>query len=124
MSSRCSCGKRLPPARVWPLHCSCGAVYQAGDVAQCLVAPPRPRTVGTILREMVGCGCPIGWRKWDRRGLDWCRGNADEIAKRLTAEPKPGLSAERAAEMVQLAIEIASRQAGDGQQANQAGLSE
>lgn len=107
--NRCPCGKRLRPARVWPLRCSCGAVYQEGDVAKCLSLPPRPRTVGSVLRELVGCSCPIPWRKWDRLGLDWCREHASEIAARLAREPNAGLDSGRAAELVRLAIEVAER---------------
>lgn len=111
-------------AKRLPYYCSCGLVYigpNAETIAPRLV---RPRTFGGILREMVGCSCPIGWRKWDARGLDWCRDNAGKIAARLAREPNTGLDSERAAEMVRLAIEIASRQAGDGQQANQVAPSE
>lgn len=78
-------------------------------MAKCLSLSPRPRTFGFVLREMVGCGCNLPWRKWDRRGLDWCREHATEIAARLAGESKTGLDSERAAELVRLAIEIAER---------------
>lgn len=70
----------------------------------------EPRGVGTILKEMVGCGCrSIDWRQWDSRGVAWCRDHAAEIAAALVAEPRTGLTAERAAEMVGIAIGVAVR---------------
>lgn len=102
----------------------CGKVYQGPASRACKVRKPRPRTFGRVLRELAGCGCrDIPWAAWDRRGLDWCRDNADRIAKRLASEPKTGLSEGRARELVRLAIEIADRQATAGQSANQAGPS-
>ena len=73
--------------------------------------PAKPRTFGAILREMVGCGCNLPCRKWDRRGLDWCRGNAERIAQRLTAEPRPAIPIDRARGLVQQALRIAERSA-------------
>ncbi len=107
------CG-REHRVRVFPLYCRCGAVHYADSSTpaspRTRKSPPtHHRTFGTALQELVGCGCNLPCRKWDRRGLDWCRDNANRIAKRLTREPKPGLSAEQAAEMVQLAIEIAEK---------------
>lgn len=73
--------------------------------------PAKTRTFGDILREMVGCGCNLPCRKWDRLGLDWCRDNAGKIAARLASEPKAELDAARARELVELAIRIAGRSA-------------
>lgn len=126
----CQCGRVHLAIRVMPLRCRCGAVNWGGDKPPTppekrKLPPPTPRTFAVVLVELVGCGCQrLPWRKWDRLGLDWCREHAGEIAARLAREPNAGLDSERAAELVRLAIEIASRQAGDGQQANQAGPSE
>lgn len=99
-------------ARVLPYHCECGVVHWAGNEPPPRPDPkPRPRTFGIILRELVGCGCPIGWRKWDRNGLQWCRDNAEQIAQRLTAEPRPAIPIDRARELVAQALRIAERSA-------------
>lgn len=98
-------------ARVLPYHCRCGRKHWAG--AEPPAPRPRekpPRTFGRVLQALAGCGCSsVPWAAWDSLGLDWCRDNADRIAKRLASEPKTGLSEGRAREMVQLAIEIAGR---------------
>lgn len=100
-------------ARVLPYHCECGLVHWAGTEPP-PKKPPKPRTFGRIIREMVGCGCnPLPWQQWDRRGIDWCRNHADEIAAALAGEKRTGLDLERARELVQRAISIASRQAAD-----------
>lgn len=109
----CQCGRAHLAVRVLPLRCRCGAVHWGGDKpptpSRRSRPPAKPRTFGAALREMVGCGCDLPLRTWDRHGLDWCREHAEQIVQRLTAEPKPGLSAEQAAELVRLAIEIAER---------------
>lgn len=119
---KCTGCRLVRYARVLPYHCRCGMVHWAGSSPPTRPASP-PRTFGAALRELVGCGCPIGWRKWDARGIQWCRDNAEQIAQRLTAEPRPAIPIDRARELVRLAIEIAGRSAVGGQSANRAGPS-
>lgn len=71
----------------------------------------RPiRGVGTLLRELVGCGCKdLPWRAWDRRGVQWCTRHQRQIARTLARNPKTGLTVEQAAERVLAAIEIHQR---------------
>lgn len=110
-STMCDQCRLVKYARVLPYHCQCGEVHW-GDAEPPPRQPrkPHPRTVGSALREMVGCGCRnLPWKKWDRLGLDWCREHADQIAARLAREPNTGLDSDRAAELVRLAIEVAER---------------
>ena len=98
-------------AKRLPYRCVCGLVYIGPNVEAITsrsFAAPR-RTFGTVLRELVGCGCSLPCRKWDRLGLDWCRDNAEQIAQRLTEQPRPAVPIDRARELVRLAIEIAER---------------
>lgn len=116
----CQCGRTHLAVRVMPLRCRCGAVHWGGATPPTPPRrsrpPARPRTFGDALREMVGCGCQrLPWAKWDRRGLDWCREHAGEIAARLAREPNTGLDSERAAGLVRLAIAIAERAASPAQ---------
>lgn len=100
-------------ARVMPYHCQCGEVHwgDGSPPPPRQKRKPRPKTFGSVLRELVGCGCPIGWRKWDRNGLQWCRDNAEQIAQRLTAEPRPAIPIDRSRELVRQALRIAERSA-------------
>lgn len=71
----------------------------------------RPiRGVGTLLQELVGCGCKsMPWRVWDRRGVDWCKRHELHIARMLARNPNTGLTLAQATERVSTAIEIHHR---------------
>lgn len=110
MTVTCVCGRVYRNITLLPVHCGCGSSTGQGDPASAPPAPKPPRTFGSIIRELAGCGCTsLPWSSWDRRGLDWCRASADQITARLASEPRTGLDLERASELVQLALQIADR---------------
>lgn len=111
ISVRCQCGATYDRVRVLPVHCRCGRKAGEELATRRQGESHHRRAFGSILRELVGCGCNLPCRKWDRRGLDWCRDNAEQIAQRLTAEPRPAIPIDRARELVQQALRIAERSA-------------
>lgn len=108
--SNCPRCRLVELVTVFPYRCQCGKAHW-GEGGQTPPRPKPPRAFGQVLRELAGCGCNLPWRRWDRRGLDWCRDNAGKIAKRLTAEPRPAIPIDRARELVRLALRIAARSA-------------